>query len=194
MLHPMMPFLTEELWEKVFGNTDMLITSSWPEITTGGNDEAAAEIGFIVDLITAIRSIRSEMNVPVSAKPELVLVTSDSHVSKRIDGNLPSLLRLARIEAVRFAESLPEQSAQGVVDGIGFALPLAGILDFDAERARLDKEIKAVEQEKRKLEGKLGNPGFMSKAPEDVIEENRRRLAEENDTLKRLSLARERLG
>jgi len=194
MLHPMMPFLTEELWEKVFGGDTMLITSSWPEIETGDNKDAADEIGFVVDLITAIRSIRSEMNVPVSAKPELVLVTGDATISKRIDGNLPSLLRLARLETVRFAESLPEQSAQGVVDGIGFGLPLAGILDFDAERARLDKEIKTVEQEKRKLEGKLGNPGFMSKAPQDVIEENRRRLVEENDTLERLSLARERLG
>ncbi|XDZ66890.1 valine--tRNA ligase [Alphaproteobacteria bacterium LSUCC0684] len=194
MLHPMMPFLTEELWQKVFGNSGMLITSRWPDISTGDNSKAAAEIGFIVDLITAIRSIRNEMNVPVAAKPELVLPSGDETLRRRVEGNLASVLRLARVEEVSFAETMPAQSAQGVVDGIGFALPLAGILDFDAERARLEKEITAVEQEIRKLEGKLGNPGFMAKAPEDVIEENRRRLAEENETRARLSLARDRLG
>jgi len=194
LLHPMMPFLTEELSEKVFGRDKMLITAAWPEIRSGDNSEAAAEIAFVVDLITAIRSIRSEMNVPVSAKPELVLLAGDELVRHRVEGNLASVLRLGRLEKVTFAERFPDQSAQGVVEGIGFALPLAGILDFDAERARLDKEMKSVEQEKRKLESKLGNPGFIAKAPEDVVEENRRRLAEETETLARLALARERLG
>ena len=192
ILHPMMPFITEELWEKVFGNNDMLITSTWPELATPAENGAAQEIGFIVDLITAIRSLRNEMNVPVAAKPELVLKTGEG--VDAVLRNQSAVERLARVNGIRADDTFPDQSAQGVVSSQEFALPLEGILDFDAERARLNKEIKSIEGEIKKLEGKLGNPGFLAKAPQDVVEENKRRLAEEIDTRDRLTLALKRLG
>ena len=194
LLHPFMPFITEELWEKVFKGEGMLITSSWPEITASGGDDAAAEISFVVDLITQIRSIRNEMNVPVAAKPELVLINPDAEKQAMIDRNRPAIERLARVEAINSGSTAPEQSAQGVSQGLEFALPLAGILDFDAERARLNKDIKSAEGEIKKLEGKLNNQGFLAKAPEDVVEENRRRLEAEIETRDRLTLALKRLG
>ena len=194
LLHPMMPFITEELWQKVFAGKDMLITSSWPEAPDANHSEAAAEIGFVVDLVTAVRSIRNEMNVPAAAKPELVLREGDADLAGRIDRNRNAIERLARITAISIASGLPDQSALGVVDGVEFALPLEGILDFDAERARLKKDIAGVEKEMAKLEGKLNNPGFLAKAPEAVVEENRQRLADETDTRDRLALALERLG
>ncbi len=194
LLHPFMPFITEELWEKVFKGEGMLITSSWPEITATGGDDAAAEISFVVDLITQIRSIRNEMNVPVAAKPELVLINPDAEKQAMIDRNRPAIERLARVEAINSGSTAPEQSAQGVSQGLEFALPLAGILDFDAERARLNKDIKSAEGEIKKLEGKLNNQGFLAKAPEDVVEENRRRLEAEIETRDRLTLALKRLG
>ena len=194
LLHPFMPFITEELWEKVFNGEGMLINSSWPEITATGGDDAAAEISFVVDLITQIRSIRNEMNVPVAAKPELVLINPDAEKQAMIDRNRPAIERLARVEAINSGSTAPEQSAQGVSQGLEFALPLAGILDFDAERARLNKDIKSAEGEIKKLEGKLNNQGFLAKAPEDVVEENRRRLEAEIETRDRLTLALKRLG
>lgn len=194
LLHPMMPFITEELWEKVFAGQDMLITSAWPETLTVDHGEAAAEIGFVVDLVTAVRSIRNEMNVPASARPGLVLRGGVDRLDGKIDRNRNALERLARVTEISIAETLPEQSALGVVDGIEFALPLEGILDFDAERARLKKDIAAAEKEMAKLEGKLNNPGFLAKAPEAVVEENRQRLADETDTKERLAVALERLG
>ncbi|MGC6485086.1 MAG: valine--tRNA ligase [Candidatus Puniceispirillales bacterium] len=194
LLHPMMPFITEELWEKVFAGQDMLITSAWPETLAVDHGEAAAEIGFVVDLVTAVRSIRNEMNVPASARPGLVLRGGVDGLDGKIDRNRNALERLARVTEISIAETLPEQSALGVVDGIEFALPLEGILDFDAERARLKKDIAAAEKEMAKLEGKLNNPGFLAKAPEAVVEENRQRLADETDTKERLAVALERLG
>jgi len=189
-----MPFITEELWEKVFAGEGMLITSSWPEITSTGGEDAAAEIGFVVDLITQIRSIRNEMNVPVAAKPELVLINADAGKQAIAERNRPAIERLARVEAINLDTTAPEQSAQGVSQGLEFALPLAGILDFDAERARLNKDIKAAEGEIKKLDSKLNNQGFLAKAPEDVVEENRRRLDAEIETRDRLTLALKRLG
>ena len=193
LLHPFMPFITEELWEKVFAGEGMLITSSWPEITSTGGEDAAAEIGFVVDLITQIRSIRNEMNVPVAAKPELVLINADAGKQAIAERNRPAIERLARVEAINHTTA-PEQSAQGVSQGLEFALPLAGILDFDAERARLSKDIKAAEGEIKKLDSKLNNQGFLAKAPADVVEENRRRLDAEIETRDRLTLALKRLG
>ena len=194
LLHPFMPFITEELWEQVFAGEGMLITSSWPDITSTGGEDAAAEIGFVVDLITHIRSIRNEMNVPVAAKPELVLINAEADKQAIADRNRPAIERLARVEAINLDTTAPQQSAQGVSQGLEFALPLAGILDFDAERARLNKEIKAAEGEIKKLDSKLNNQGFLAKAPEDVVEENRRRLDAEIETRDRLTLALKRLG
>ena len=194
LLHPFMPFITEELWEKVFAGQGMLITSSWPEITSTGGDDAAQDIGFVVDLITQIRSIRNEMNVPVSAKPDLVLINADADKQGIVERNRPAIERMARVAGVHLSDTAPDQSAQGVSQGLEFALPLAGILDFDAERARLNKDIKTAEGEIKKLDSKLNNQGFLAKAPEDVVEENRRRLEAEIETRDRLTLALKRLG
>ena len=198
LLHPFMPFITEELWENVFAGEGMLISSAWPEIKANSGQDAASEIAFVVELITNIRSIRNEMNVPAAAKPTLVLVAPSADLGAIIDRNRAQIERLARVENISNADAAPEQSAQGLAQSGGlsveFAIPLAGILDFDAERARLGKDIKAAEGEIKKLEGKLNNQGFLAKAPDDVIEENRRRLAQEIETRDRLSLALERLG
>ena len=198
LLHPFMPFITEELWENVFAGEGMLISSAWPEIKANSGQDAASEIAFVVELITNMRSIRNEMNVPAAAKPNLVLVATSADLGAIIDRNRAQIERLARVENISDVDTAPEQSAQGLAQSGGlsveFAIPLAGILDFDAERARLGKDIKAAEGEIKKLEGKLNNQGFLAKAPDDVVEENRRRLAQEIETRDRLSLALERLG
>ena len=194
ILHPFMPFISEELWEKVFAGEGMLITSTWEDIATPDASGAADEINFIVELITSIRSIRNEMNVPAAAKTNLMMRGGNAAYVQAMANNGPAVQRLARVEEISFTDDFPKQAAQGVTLGQEFALPLEGILDFDAERARLTKEIKMAEGEAKKLEGKLNNQGFLAKAPDDVVEENRRRLEAEIDKKTRLTLALTRLG
>ena len=194
MLHPFMPFISEELWQKLWGGGDMLIASAWPKITPPTDNKAATEIGFVIDLITSVRSVRNEMNVPNAATPDLLILTPTEERRTIITSTAAQIKRLGRIGGIEFTDTVPPQSAQSVVDGLDYALPLAGILDFDAERARLTKAIKAAEGEIKKLSSKLGNQGFLAKAPDDVIKENERRLAAERDQCERLSRALERLG
>ena len=177
ILHPMMPFITEELNEKIFASDEMLITSSWPELPSFDQD---TQIDFVIDVISEIRTMRAEMNVPLSAKPDLLLRGMKDEQAHVISEMESSILRLARLSSVKaHQDEMPKQSARTSLAQVDLALPLAGILDFEAEKARLEKEIKATSGEIEKISKKLSNEGFIAKAPEAVIEENRRRLAEE---------------
>ena len=177
ILHPMMPFITEELNEKIFASDEMLITSSWPELPSFDQD---TQIDFVIDVISEIRTMRAEMNVPLSAKPDLLLRGMNDEQAHVISEMESSILRLARLSSVKaHQDEMPKQSARTSLAQVDLALPLAGILDFEAEKARLEKEIKATSGEIEKISKKLSNEGFIAKAPEAVIEENRRRLAEE---------------
>ncbi|MGB2324274.1 MAG: valine--tRNA ligase [Candidatus Puniceispirillales bacterium] len=193
MLHPIMPFITEELWKEIFDGEDMLISSPWPERDTAHFANAGEQIGFIFDIIGTIRSLRNEMNIPASAKPDLVLLLSEALNKDWVIDHRESILRLARLNDIRFEQDMPPQSAQAVVNGVEIAIPLAGVLDFDAERKRLSDALKATEAEVKKLESKLNNPGFVSKAPADVIEENKRRLDAELEQRNKLDIAIKRL-
>ena len=177
ILHPMMPFITEELNEKIFGSHEMLISASWPEVPS---QESETHIDFVIDVISEIRTMRAEMNVPLSAKPDLLLRGMNEAQAQIISDMDSSILRLARVSAVASHEGeMPKQSARTSLAQVDLALPLAGILDFEAEKARLTKDIKAADGEIDKIAKKLNNQGFIAKAPEAVVEENRRRLAEE---------------
>ena len=177
ILHPMMPFITEELNEKIFGSNDMLISASWPEVPS---QDVETHIDFVIDVISEIRTMRAEMNVPLSAKPDLLLRGMNEAQAQIISDMDSSILRLARVSAVTSHQGeMPKQSARTSLAQVDLALPLAGILDFDAEKARLAKDIKAADSEIEKIAKKLNNQGFIAKAPEAVIDENRRRLAEE---------------
>ena len=193
MLHPLMPFITEELWKEIFEGENMLISSSWPERDVSHFEDAGVQISFVFDIISTIRSLRNEMNIPASAKPDLVLLTSETLNENWITDHRDAILRLARLNDIRFAQDMPPQSAQAVVSGVEIALPLAGVLDFDAEKKRLSDALKATEIEVKKLESKLNNPGFVNKAPADVVEENKRRLDAEIEQRNKLDTAIKRL-
>ena len=194
LLHPFMPYLTEELNEKIFNSNDMLIGASWPKAFDIAADDAVDEVRFITSLISEIRYIRTEMNVPLSAKPALLINGATELQSRAIANQQAALLRIARLETVTETTEFGSGCAQGLVDGLDIALPLADILDLDAEAARLKKEITAVSAEIEKIARKLDNPGFIAKAPDDVIVENRRRLEEENVKRDGLYVALSRLG
>ena len=194
LLHPIMPYLTEELNEKIFASSDMMITEAWPDAVALPQTDSPKEIGFLINLISDIRYIRSEMNVPLSAKPVLQLRGASDLQTRSVEVNRAALLRLARLEGIETVENFGSGTARGTVDGVDIGLPLAGILDLDAERARLEKAIAAVGGEIEKISRKLDNPGFIAKAPEEVVEENRRRLDEEQTRRAALEAALSRLG
>ena len=193
MLHPLMPFITEELWKEIFEGENMLISSSWPERDVSHFEDAGVQISFVFDIISTIRSLRNEMNIPASAKPDLVILTNETLNENWITDHRDAILRLARLNDIRFEQDMPAQSAQTVVSGVEIAIPLAGVLDFDAEKKRLSDSLKATEIEVKKLESKLNNPGFVNKAPADVVEENKRRLDAEIEQRNKLDTAIKRL-
>ena len=198
LLHPFMPFITEELWrikgEQGPPRAALLALSCWPELTGLVDAAADAEIGFVVDLISEVRSVRSEMNVPAGAQIPLVLVGADAGLRGMVERNLDTLKRLARLSEMSFAEAAPAQSAQIVARGAVAALPLEGVIDLGAEKVRLAREIKKFEGEIAKVDAKLGNADFMRRAPEEVVDEQRERRAEAAERIAKMSAALSRLG
>ncbi len=197
LLHPFMPFLTEELWA-IKGRlgpprAGPLALGPWP--TEGLEVDAAieAEIGWVVDLISEIRSVKSEMGVPPSTAMSLVLVSPSDAAKRSSAAWSESIKRLARIEAVETAATAPPGSVLLVVRGETAALPLAGVVDLAEEKARLDKEIDKVKGEIGKVAAKLGNDDFLARAPEDVVAEHEQRRETFEERLGKLVHARERL-
>ncbi|GJE26975.1 valine--tRNA ligase [Methylobacterium organophilum] len=196
LLHPFMPFLTEELWAiKGEGIPDrgLLALAAWPDLDRFADAGAEAEIGWVVELISEVRSARSETNVPAAAQVPLVLVKADPATRARAERWGETLLRLARLSALTFAEAAPKNSVQLLVRGSVAALPLEGIVDLAAEVARLRKEAAKAEGEIAKLDAKLGNADFVARAPEEVVEEQRERRDAEAARLDKLREALARL-
>jgi valyl-tRNA synthetase len=182
LLHPFMPFITEELWavtaEGGPARASLLVLADWPTLA-GLDDEAAeAEIGWVVDLVTAIRSVRAEMNVAPAAMIPLVLVGATAATRARADRWAEFLKRLARLGDIGFADAAPTGSVQLVVRGEVAALPLKGVIDLTAERTRLTKELGKVDADIKRVDGKLGNADFLARAPEEVVEGEREKREE----------------
>jgi valyl-tRNA synthetase len=198
LLHPFMPFITEELWAikgaEGPARAAMLALSPWPAFEGLVDAAAEAEIGFVVDLISDVRSVRSEMNVPAGAQIPLVLVGADEALRGMVARNLDTLKRLARLSDLSFSDAAPAQSAQIVARGSVAALPLEGVVDLGAEKTRLAREIKKLEGEIAKVDAKLGNADFMARAPEEVVDEQRERRAEAAERVEKMQAALTRLG
>ena len=198
LLHPFMPFLTEELWGLLGAQGPkreaILALSNWPDVSGLGDADSEAEIGWLVDLVSDIRSARAETNVPGSAQIPLVLVAASSQTKDRAARWSDMIKRLARVSDVVLADVAPAQSIGLVIRGEVVALPLEGIIDIPAERQRLGKEIEKIDSEALKIESKLANPDFMARAPEEVVDEQRERLEEGRSRRIKLSEALARLG
>ena len=196
LLHPFMPFVTEELWAKLApegeGRESLLILAPWPKQQGLENAEADAEIGWLIRLISEVRSVRSEMNVPAGAKVPLVISGASDGTTARAKRHEETILRHARIDAMSF-DKVPAGAVQIVLDEATLALPLAGIIDVAAESKRLKREIDKVGSEIRQLDAKLANERFVARAPEHVVEEQRERKADAEATAARLEQALKRL-
>jgi valyl-tRNA synthetase len=189
LLHPFMPFVTEELW-RVTGETGprrdgLLVLAAWPRHEGLYSPDAEAEIGWVIDVINAVRSVRAEMRVPAGTQIPLALVTNDDEMRSRAMAWGDFIKRLARLSVIDFPTAVPPQSIQLLVRGDMVALPLAGIIDIAAERARLEKEMAKAASEIARIDAKLGNADFIARAPEEVVEgEREKREAAEHHRAK----------
>ncbi|MEQ1490072.1 MAG: valine--tRNA ligase [Terricaulis sp.] len=198
LLHPFMPFITEELWTRLgeFGakRKGMLIVESWPDLSDDLIDaDAEAEIDWMVRLIEETRSTRSELNVPAGAKIPLLLIGADGATQARLERYQDLIDRMARLEYSTSADAAPKGSVTFVLDGSTVALPLEGVVDLPAESARLAKEIGKLEAEIGKMDGKLNNASFIEKAPEEVVDELRERRADAAASATKLKHALEQI-
>jgi valyl-tRNA synthetase len=204
LLHPFMPFITEELWEVTAKRDGLLVLADWPRKATATTAEqlasiamagpdstlippviaaldagdfsdpaAEAEIGWVVDLVTAIRSVRSEMNIPPATLTALVLAGASAGTRERAPRWTDVIKRMARLSDISFADRAPDGAVQLLVRGEVAALPLKGVIDVAAERARLDKEMAKADADIKRAESKLANEKFVANAAEEVVEEER---------------------
>ncbi|MCZ7865853.1 valine--tRNA ligase [Agrobacterium salinitolerans] len=181
LLHPFMPFMTEELWAHTAGEgeerDDLLCLTDWPE-PEFRDDAAAAEINWLIDLVSGIRSARAEMNVPPGATASLVVVGANTSTEARLDRHAAAIRRLARADEIRAADVAPKGSAQIIVGEATVCLPLGNLVDLAAEQARLEKAIGKVDAEMERIDKKLSNEKFVANADPEVVAAERERKAE----------------
>jgi valyl-tRNA synthetase len=204
LLHPFMPFITEELWAVSAKRDGVLALAPWPRkinpltpeqiaLATATNPddpfmppllmaldtaeftdpEAEAEIGWVVDLVTAIRSVRAEMNIVPATLTPLVLAGASAETKQRAPRWNDVIKRMARLADISFADRAPEGSVQLLVRGEVVALPLKGVIDLSAEKARLDKELARADADIKRVDAKLANEKFVANAPEEIVEEEK---------------------
>ena len=192
MLHPIMPFITEELWAATGTRKTLLINGAWPT-KPHEFDQAAAEMDWLTGLITSVRSVRAEMNIPAGAKFPLLLIGEQANATARLEKFEGLIKRLARIENISTIAEPPKGAVQIVHGECTYALPVADVIDIEAEMTRLSKNQGKLLGEKKSLEGKLGNQNFVAKAPPAVVEEAKARVQEIDDEVKLLVAAMDRL-
>ncbi|MGA8760085.1 MAG: valine--tRNA ligase [Stellaceae bacterium] len=196
LLHPIMPFITEELWRNSAGeNAGLLISAPWPDLAPDAMDrDAAAEMEWVVAAISAIRAARAEMNVPPAARMPLLVRDAEPVALERLARHSDHFVGLARIERIETAEAAPSGAVQIVVEGATLILPVGEVVDLAREKARLAKEIGRLDSEIAKIAAKLGNPQFLAKAKPEVVEDQREREADANRDRNRLRAAYDRLA
>ncbi|MCH4892301.1 valine--tRNA ligase [Sphingomonas sp. SFZ2018-12] len=198
MLHPFMPFITEELWHALGARDGELIVAHWPEVDgIAVDEEAGREVDWLIRLVSEIRAARTELNVPPGAKTLIYQTEKDEAAEAKLMQNAAVIERLARVRPSILTSPLegkPEASIQITVEGRLYAIPLKNVIDLDAERARLSKAILAAQKERDALSGRLDNPSFVARAKPEAVEKARADHAEKAAEAERLAAALARLG
>ena len=194
MLHPIMPFITEELWGQADNRANLLVTQEWPTFTAADlvDAEADREMNWVINLIESVRSARAQSHVPAGAKVPLVVMGLDAKGQSAWDNNSALIMRLARIETLDHVDAFPKGSVTIPMEGGTFGLPLAGLIDVVDEISRLEKTMLKLGKELGGLRGRLNNPKFVESAPTEVIVEARENLAlrEEEEAQLKAAIAR----
>ncbi|MFC6637427.1 valine--tRNA ligase [Sulfitobacter sp. JBTF-M27] len=196
LLHPIMPFITEELWETTATRDKMLVHADWPAYTTADLLDANAdrELNWVIGLIESIRSARTQMHVPAGLKVPMIVTEMDAAAQTAWDNNEAMIKRLARVESLEKANDFPKGTVSIGAPGATFGLPLAGLIDIGEEKARLQKSLDKLNKEIGGLKGRLNNPKFRDSAPEDVVAEAEANLAARQEEADQLQAALARLA
>ena len=196
LLHPIMPFITEELWQTTTKRDQLLALTDWPTYTTADllDAEADRELNWVIGLIESIRSARQQMHVPAGLKVPMLVTEMDEAAQGAWDRNEVMIKRLARVESLERAESFPKGTVSIAAPGASFGLPLAGLIDIDAEKARLQKSLDKLGKEIGGLKGRLNNPKFAASAPEEVVAEAQANLDARQEEADQLQAALDRLA
>jgi valyl-tRNA synthetase len=194
LLHPIMPFVTEEIWHNLAGEAaGSLLTAAWPEPRLERDPAASAEMEWVVQAIGAIRALRAELNVPPAARVPLLIKDAEPVTAERIERHREHFMRLARCERFEPVSAVPADAVQAVVGGAVLILRLGDVVDLAREKTRLGKEIGRLDAELGKIATKLANPAFLEKARAEVVEEQRERAADAARDRDRLKAAYDRL-
>ena len=190
LLHPMMPFITEELWGLTGQRDKLCVHADWPEYGADLVDaEAMREMRWVIGLIEGVRSARAQLRVPVGLKLNMVQLELDAQGRAALARNMALVMKLARIASLEEIDRLPKGSITVTVEGGTFGLPLEGVIDIAAERDRLEKTCAKAEKELGGIEGRLRNPKFVASAPDEVVSEARERAHVLGEDLNRLRAA-----
>lgn len=179
LLHPFMPFLTEEIWQNLPAQGASIMIQPWPAVPEYQDSVAEASMALLMDTIKVIRNIRAEMKVAPGQKVEILMQPQNEEIRSVLELGKPDILKLAGGLSLEFLDTTsekPSQAASAVLEGVGIYLPLKGLMDLDKEFARLEKEITLTAQEQQSLEVKLSNPGFTNKAPAPVVAKEKEKL------------------
>ncbi|CAK8717764.1 valine--tRNA ligase [Candidatus Electronema halotolerans] len=197
LLHPICPFVTEEIWSQLPGERGTIMLESFPEAKPAWQDaETEQSMQLLMEIITAVRTIRSEANVHPSAKLHVSLICADAAKRELLQSFSGSVCAMTRAETLEIAESgaVPDDAAHSLVSGVEVVVPLKELIDVDAELDKLARERKTLEQDLQRVRGKLGNEKFLANAPADVVEKERAKLEELRNRLAKNEESRERLG
>ena len=194
LLHPIMPFITEELWETLSKRNEMLVHCDWPEYDSALIDHAAdLEMNWVVNLIESIRSARAQLRVPAGLKIPMIFLEMESEAKQAWENNSEMIQKLARITELTSADEIPKGSIAISAKGASFALPLEGIIDVEEEKKRLSKSLDKLQKEISALKGRLQNSKFIESAPEEVILETKENLVLREEEEAKLSSAASQL-
>lgn len=193
LLHPFMPFITEEIWQNLPHQGESITVAAWPTVQDELTDQGAAEeMKLLVDIIRAVRNVRAEVNTPMSKQINLMLKAKDAHTLTIIDKNKAYIEKFCNPEKLEMGTDLvtPDKAMTAVVTGVDLFLPLEGLINIEEEIARLQKELEKWTKEVSRVQGKLNNEKFVSKAPQNVVDEEK---AKEKDYLEKQATVKARI-
>jgi valyl-tRNA synthetase len=195
LLHPFMPFITEEIWQKLPGASGSIMAAPYPKADNKLlNFPAEEELRLVMETITAIRNLRGEMNVPPASQVEVFLKSADTGSMTALERHRQSVMLLARVKELHGnADAVPAAAAKAVVDGVEIFMPLAGIIDFKEEDRRLAREIDKIGKELAQAQRKMANEDFLAKAPPEVVNKEKERLQSWGEKLTKLKAHQERI-
>ena len=194
ILHPFMPFMTEELWRSTSSSREKLLCHTGWSLPIMNDESAASEINWLIEIVGGVRSLRSEMNIKPALPLPLFVMSDDKSAKKKLEGMHDSIIKLAKLGSLEWTDAPIPESVHIILDNSQLFLPLKGVVDFSAERVRLEKELVNLRDDSAKIEKNLLNDNFVANAPVAVVEKNRNLLADIGEKVEKIEVSLSKLA